>query len=73
MMTIIRHQNLLTLITICQIDDATTENNFSHENNDICMLESNVHENDMHENISSMSAQSMLNLGRSKKGFKLLT
>ena len=52
-------------------DDATMENNVSHENNDICILESNVHENDMHENTSSMSAQSMLNLGLSKKGFKM--
>ena len=52
-------------------DEAATENNISHEKNDICMLERNVHENKMHGNISSMSAQSMLNLGLSKKGFNI--
>lgn len=47
-------------------DEATIQRDISTENNDTCMFENNVH-----ENMSSMSAQSMLNLGLSKKGFKM--
>ena len=51
-----------------------TENNLIYDNTTI---ENNTSENDVHayenvhENHSSMSAQSMLNLGLSKKGFKM--
>ena len=71
--------DLSTLIDISTHSDnicgnSTTENNATH-NYDTIVDVNDVHENNMHENVhddhSSMSAQTMLNLGLHKKDLKM--
>ena len=53
----------------------TTTENYTALDYDTTIDDNDVHENNLHENVhafqSSMSAQSMLNLGLHKKGFKM--
>ena len=53
----------------------TTTENYTALDYDTIIDDNDVHENNLHENVhafqSSMSAQSMLNLGLHKKGFKM--